>query len=192
MRQAGQIEAISPAKGTLSNIGQKHRRRKAFLGSESKFVSYVKLLCKLVYVNRLGGRRRIALHGRKRARYGMRSIHRVPYLALTDDHDLYSPASSVFSPPVHFRDFHHGLFPPCGLPDRCAGVPALFPGPPAAQQPRLEHLRHDRVARAVFLVVKPERLGLVQPGCSAGACAGFIPLPSWRNSVSTICALFTP
>ena len=33
----------------------------------------------------------------------------------------------------------------------------------AAQQPRLEHLRHDRVARAVFLVVKPERLGLVQP-----------------------------
>lgn len=136
MRQAGQIEAISPAKGTLSNIGQKHRRRKAFLGSESKFVSYVKLLCKLVYVNRLGGRRRIALRGQKRARYGMRSIHRVPYLALTDDHALYSPASSVFSPPVHFRDFHHGLFPPRGLLDRCAGVPALFPGPPAAQQPR--------------------------------------------------------
>ena len=108
MRQAGQIEAISSAKGTLSNIGQKHRRRKAFLGSESKFVSYVKLLCKQDYVNRLSGRRRIALRGRKRARYGMRSIHRVPYLALTDDHDLYSPESSVFSPPVHFRDFHHG------------------------------------------------------------------------------------
>ena len=33
----------------------------------------------------------------------------------------------------------------------------------AAQQPRLEHLRHNRVARAVFLVVKSERLGLVQP-----------------------------
>ena len=31
----------------------------------------------------------------------------------------------------------------------------------AAQQPRLEHLRHNRVARAVFLVVKTERLGLV-------------------------------
>ena len=33
----------------------------------------------------------------------------------------------------------------------------------APQQPSLEHLRHHRVARAVFLVIKPERLGLVQP-----------------------------
>ncbi len=32
-----------------------------------------------------------------------------------------------------------------------------------AQQPRLDHPGHDRVARAVFLVVIPQRLGLVQP-----------------------------
>ena len=139
MRQARQIEAISQTKGTSSNIGQNGRRRKDYFGAGGKFVNYVKLLCKLYYVNHVNRRIGSSLFGSKKQDMGPDGPALAPYLACTRDYDPYSPLSRNFLPRRHFRDFHHaapaGLFPPDRLSDRRSGVPAFFPGS-APQQAR--------------------------------------------------------